>query len=131
MKHEKSILNRAEREQSPLNGARLIFKWTVSRGRETYGLNICTLYVQTGWNKPKKVASCTRCGYDVPGACLAEYMQAHPEQISEMLYFSTVMRRIERIGDRLSNIAEDLVFYIDAKELRHRASLKKAKEEAE
>ena len=62
---------------------------------------------------------------------LAEYMQAHPEQISEMLYFSTVMRRIERIGDRLSNIAEDLVFYIDAKELRHRASLKKAKEEAE
>lgn len=62
---------------------------------------------------------------------LAEYMQAHPEQISEMLYFSTVMRRIERIGDRLSNIAEDLVFYIDAKELRHRASLKKAKEETE
>ena len=62
---------------------------------------------------------------------LAEYMQAHPEQISEMLYFSTVMRRIERIGDRLSNIAEDLVFYIDAKELRHRASLKKAKEDAE
>lgn len=60
---------------------------------------------------------------------LAEYMRQHPDEIETMLYFSTVMRRIERIGDRLSNIAEDLVFYIDAKELRHRASLKKAEED--
>ena len=85
MKHEKSILNRAERAQSPLNGARLIFKWTVSRGRETYGLNICTLYVQTGWNNPEKVASCKGCGYDMPGACLAEYMQARfPDQLKKL-----------------------------------------------
>lgn len=60
---------------------------------------------------------------------LAEYISNNPDKTELMLYFSTVMRRIERMGDRLSNIAENLVFYIDAKELRHAASLKKSQQE--
>lgn len=37
----------------------------------------------------------------------------------ELLHLYAVIRRMERIGDRTSNIAEDIVFFIDAKELRH------------
>ncbi|MEG0033490.1 MAG: phosphate transport system regulatory protein PhoU, partial [Mucinivorans sp.] len=52
---------------------------------------------------------------------LGAYIVAHPEMASEILHLHAVVRRIERIGDRTSNIAEDTVFYVDAKELRHRA----------
>lgn len=50
---------------------------------------------------------------------LAQYIVANPDKATEMLHFHGVIRRIERIGDRASNIAEDVVFYVDAKELRH------------
>lgn len=50
---------------------------------------------------------------------LGEHIQAHPESVCELLSLFGVIRRIERIGDRSANIAEDVVFYVDAKELRH------------
>lgn len=50
---------------------------------------------------------------------LSQYMKANPESMEEMLALYGVIRRIERIGDRSANIAEDVVFYVDAKELRH------------
>ncbi|CDN32323.1 Phosphate transport system regulatory protein PhoU [Mucinivorans hirudinis] len=57
-------------------------------------------------------------------AIIAEYITAHPEQTKEMLHLLLAIRRIERIGDRLSNIAENVVFYIDAKEIRHKGTFK-------
>ena len=51
---------------------------------------------------------------------LGKYISAHPEVAEEMLRLYVVIRRMERIGDRFKNIAEDIVFYIDAKELRHK-----------
>jgi len=50
---------------------------------------------------------------------LAEHIKKKPEDALEMLHIHAVIRRIERIGDRTGNIAEDIVFYVDAKELRH------------
>ncbi len=47
----------------------LYFKWTVSRGRDTYGYNICTLYVDGD-----KVSRCNGGGYDMEGTCLGEYI---------------------------------------------------------
>lgn len=55
---------------------------------------------------------------------IADYIVAHPDQTKEMLYLLVSIRRIERIGDRLSNIAENVVFYIDAKEIRHKSNKK-------
>lgn len=48
----------------------LKFKWTVSRGRDTYGYNICSLYVDGN-----KVSSCNGGGYDMQGAALANWME--------------------------------------------------------
>ncbi len=50
---------------------------------------------------------------------LADFITKNPEHALEMLHMNAVIRRIERIGDRAGNIAEDIVFFVDAKELRH------------
>lgn len=47
----------------------LEFKWTVSRGRDTYGYNICTLYVGG-----RKVSACNGGGYDMQGTSLGEWL---------------------------------------------------------
>ena len=60
---------------------------------------------------------------------LAAWITAHPDQTAETMGIHNVVRRVERMGDRLSNIAEDVVFYVDAKELRHTAYTEATKEE--
>lgn len=52
---------------------------------------------------------------------LAAWITAHPDETLEAMGIHNVVRRVERMGDRVSNIAEDVVFYVDAKELRHTA----------
>lgn len=47
----------------------LEFKWTVSRGRDSYGYNICSLYVDG-----RKVSSCNGGGYDMQGTCLGDFI---------------------------------------------------------
>ena len=47
----------------------LEFKWTVSKGRQTYGYNICTLRVDG-----KKVSSCNGGGYDMNGTVLGDWI---------------------------------------------------------
>ncbi|MBA2584589.1 MAG: hypothetical protein H0V01_14535 [Bacteroidetes bacterium] len=43
----------------------------------------------------------------------------HPDPLH---YFSvlSVIRKIERMGDQSKNIAEEIIFYIEAKVLKHR-----------
>jgi len=48
-----------------------VFKWTVSRGRDTYGYNICTLRINGD-----KVAACNGGGYDMEGTCLGDWLTA-------------------------------------------------------
>lgn len=47
----------------------LDFRWGVSRGRETYGYNICTLYADG-----VRVSSCDGGGYDMTGTSLGNYI---------------------------------------------------------
>ncbi len=48
----------------------LEFRWTISRGRDTYGYNICSL-----WVDGVKVSSCNGGGYDMEGTALALYVE--------------------------------------------------------
>ncbi len=50
---------------------------------------------------------------------LALQIQSQPQNTKELLGLHHVVRRIERIGDRCDNIAEEIVFYLDAKVLKH------------
>ena len=46
-------------------------------------------------------------------------MHADPAKISDALYIISIIRKLERIGDQLKNIAEEIIFYIEAKVLKH------------
>ena len=50
---------------------------------------------------------------------LANYMLQNPSQIRCGLKTVLVIRKLERIGDHCNNIVEEIVFYIDAKVLKH------------
>lgn len=47
------------------------------------------------------------------------YMQQNPDRIRCGLKTILVIRKLERIGDHCGNIVEEIVFYIDAKVLKH------------
>lgn len=59
---------------------------------------------------------------------LAEYVKQHPEKTAFALDLKSVFLRIERAGDHITNLAEEIVFYIDAEVLKHRASHSKGDE---
>lgn len=48
-----------------------------------------------------------------------DFADKKPKEIQELLYTATLLRRVERIGDRCTNLAENIIFHIDAKELKH------------
>lgn len=55
----------------------LKFKWGVSRGRDTYGYNICSLYVDS-----EKVSSCNGGGYDMKGTALGNwFVEAYKKEL--------------------------------------------------
>jgi phosphate transport system protein len=46
-----------------------------------------------------------------------------PELAKQMLRIQDVFRKMERTGDHIKNIAEEIIFYIDAKVIRHKGKL--------
>lgn len=52
-------------------------------------------------------------------AIISAYIRAHPDEIEESLNVHSMIRKIERMGDHTSNIAEEIVFYLEAKVLKH------------
>lgn len=54
---------------------------------------------------------------------LAQHLTSHPEDILYGLNVVTLLRKLERIGDHCNNIMEELVFYLDAKVLKHQKSI--------
>lgn len=52
-------------------------------------------------------------------AILADYISTHPESALSCLNLIGVFRKLERSGDHITNIAEEIVFFVDAKVLKH------------
>ena len=50
---------------------------------------------------------------------IANYIESHPGSALIGLYMSGVIRKMERFGDHCTNIAEELIFYLDAKVMKH------------
>ena len=56
---------------------------------------------------------------------IIDHVIAHPETFAQSLRVLMIIRKLERVGDQSKNIAEEIIFYIEAKVLRH--NLKKIK----
>lgn len=56
---------------------------------------------------------------------IAEYMRSHPDKIEEGLFLISMIRKLERVGDHCKNIAEEIIFNVEAKVLKHKSKKKK------
>ena len=50
---------------------------------------------------------------------VADFIRSHPDRINQSLYILSTIRKLERVGDQCKNIAEEIIFYIEAKVLKH------------
>lgn len=62
---------------------------------------------------------------------IARYIEEHPKSALSGLYMAGVIRKMERFGDHCTNIAEELIFYLDAKVMKHLGKTEKREEEKE
>ena len=60
---------------------------------------------------------------------LVAKMQTNPEMIEPCAHLVVLSRHIERLADHATNIAEDLVFYINAEIIAHKKKLEKIRKE--
>ncbi len=54
-------------------------------------------------------------------------VKADSTNTSSALYLFSTIKKVERIGDHIKNIAEDWIFYLDGEVLKHRKKLPKKK----
>ena len=47
------------------------------------------------------------------------HLKSHPQDIDQALNLLSIIRRLERVGDQAENIAEEIIFYIEAKVIKH------------
>lgn len=53
-------------------------------------------------------------------ASIVKYLAAHPEDLEQALYNLSIIRKLERVGDQAKNIAEETIFYVEAKVIKHK-----------
>jgi phosphate transport system protein len=51
---------------------------------------------------------------------IADYIRENNDRINQSLYLLSIIRKLERVGDQSKNIAEEIIFYIEAKVLKHK-----------
>ncbi|MDB4926803.1 phosphate signaling complex protein PhoU [Mucilaginibacter sp.] len=62
---------------------------------------------------------------------VGDIIKADINSLPEALYILSIIRKLERIGDQSKNIAEEIIFYVEAKILKHFESSKKINPEDE
>jgi phosphate transport system protein len=51
---------------------------------------------------------------------IAQYIRSNIDNTEQGLYALSIIRKLERVGDQSKNIAEEIIFYIEAKVLKHK-----------
>lgn len=51
---------------------------------------------------------------------IAAFIGKHPTKTEQALNVHSIIRKLERVGDQSKNIAEEIIFYMEAKVLKHR-----------
>lgn len=50
---------------------------------------------------------------------VTDYIRNNPDKIEQGLYVISTIRKLERVGDQCKNIAEEIIFFVEAKVLKH------------
>jgi phosphate transport system protein len=59
---------------------------------------------------------------------VGEIIKADINSLPESLYILSIIRKLERVGDQSKNIAEEIIFYVEAKILKHYESSQQNKD---
>ena len=59
---------------------------------------------------------------------IAELIKADSTSLTEALFMLSIIRKLERIGDQSKNISEEIIFYVEAKILKHSGASKMKKD---
>lgn len=51
---------------------------------------------------------------------IAEYLKQNNQNLEKDLYLLLIHRKLERVGDLMKNMAEEIIFYVEAKVLKHK-----------
>lgn len=57
------------------------------------------------------------------------FLKTAPEKTKQGFILLSIIKKLERIGDQVSNISEEIIFYREAKVVKHRGKKKKKKKE--
>ncbi len=60
---------------------------------------------------------------------LGDHVMNKPADARQALEIFSIIRKLERVGDHNENIAEEIIFYLDAKVIKHKKLQKKTKPE--
>lgn len=52
---------------------------------------------------------------------LEQFIRDHEDKIDQSLHIISTIRKLERTGDQIKNIAEEIIFFLEAKVLKHTA----------
>jgi phosphate transport system protein len=74
-----------------------------------------TLIARDVFTKDKIIDAITTNGIGVA----EEFAKVSPENLSQAIPLLSIMKMLERTGDHLKNIAEEIIFYAEAKVLKH------------
>lgn len=50
------------------------------------------------------------------------FIKSNPDKITQALHIVSTIRKLERTGDQIKNVAEEIIFYMEAKVLKHFSS---------
>jgi phosphate transport system protein len=59
---------------------------------------------------------------------IADYISKNPAKTESALYILSSIRKLERVGDQAKNMAEEIIFYSEAKVLKHKSKSKQNSE---
>jgi phosphate transport system protein len=50
---------------------------------------------------------------------IENFIKSNPDKIEQSLHIVSTIRKLERTGDQIKNVAEEIIFYMEAKVLKH------------
>lgn len=60
---------------------------------------------------------------------VSDYIIKKPEDVMTAMNILSIIRKLERVGDHIQNIAEELIFYMEAKVLKHQKKPKNTEQQ--
>lgn len=85
--------------------------------------DITNAYLEVDTKKARKVFKKDKLLNKINMSCfgiISEEVQKNPKLIDQYLLLFSVIKKTERIGDLITNIAEEIIFYREAEVLKHR-----------